>query len=87
LLDFIGDIGGLFDGLRLLASALIAPLAHFTLKSELFTQLTEGVLGRGSTKSDSLPSIRGEIRSDSATTGNIAVNESGILRHSYIRSI
>ena len=82
MLDFIGDIGGLFDGLRLLASALIAPLAHFTLKSELFTQLSESV-GRGSPKSDSLPS-RGGVQSESAVAD---VKESGILRHSYIKSI
>ena len=32
LLDWIGDIGGLFDGLNLLISKFIAPIAAFALQ-------------------------------------------------------
>ena len=39
LLDWIGDIGGLFDGLSLLASHFIAPIAAYALKYDLLTQL------------------------------------------------
>ena len=31
LLEFIGDIGGLFDGLQLLARLIVTPVAAFTL--------------------------------------------------------
>ena len=39
LLEWIGDIGGLFDGLRLAASLFIAPVASYALKSELYIKL------------------------------------------------
>ena len=38
LLEWIGDIGGLFDGLYLLASNLIAPIAAYTMRFELLSQ-------------------------------------------------
>ena len=38
LLDWIGDIGGLFDGLCLLASKLIAPIAAYAMRFELLSQ-------------------------------------------------
>ena len=37
LLELIGDIGGLFDGLFLLAYVIIAPIAAIALQSELLT--------------------------------------------------
>ena len=33
LLDWLGDLGGLFDALYLIGYALIAPLANFALNS------------------------------------------------------
>ena len=47
LLEWIGDIGGLFDGLLLLGRNLIAPFAAFALKSALFTEIFahKGVAG------------------------------------------
>ena len=38
MLEYIGDLGGLFDGLKLLAGQLIAPITAFALQSELFSQ-------------------------------------------------
>ena len=37
LLDWIGDVGGLLDGLRIVGSFLIAPIAAFSMRVELFT--------------------------------------------------
>lgn len=34
-LEFLGDIGGLFDGFRYIGGPLIAPIATFTLQSTL----------------------------------------------------
>ena len=36
LLEWIGDIGGLFDGLCLLASNLVTLIAAFAMKSKLY---------------------------------------------------
>ena len=38
LLEWIGDIGGLFDGLRIVASSIVTPLAAFVLKSKLLSE-------------------------------------------------
>ena len=35
MLEWLGDVGGLFDGLRLIFSLLIAPVASLAMKSEL----------------------------------------------------
>ena len=44
LLDFLGDLGGLFDALRLIASAIVIPFSALALKlsilSSLFVRLT-----------------------------------------------
>ena len=44
LLDFLGDLGGLFDALRLIAAALVSPFSTLALKvsilSSLFIRLT-----------------------------------------------
>ena len=37
LLDWIGDIGGLFDGLRIFIGKIIAPIAAIALRSDLLT--------------------------------------------------
>ena len=34
-LDWLGDVGGLLDGLKIIGSILIAPIASFTMKVEL----------------------------------------------------
>jgi len=39
LLELLGDIGGLYDGLKLIGSALVSPIAAFALKTQLFTSL------------------------------------------------
>jgi hypothetical protein len=38
LLEWLGDVGGLFDMLSLIGGSLVAPLTAFALKSELLTQ-------------------------------------------------
>ena len=38
MLDLLGDVGGLFDALLLIAHYLIAPFAGIALKSQLVTQ-------------------------------------------------
>ena len=37
-LEWLGDVGGLFDMLCLLGGSLIGPLAAFSLKAELLTK-------------------------------------------------
>ena len=37
ILEWIGDVGGLFDGLMIIASNLITPFATLTLQFALFT--------------------------------------------------
>ena len=39
LLEWLGDVGGLFDGLVLFANYLIAPFVSFYMQSVLFSQL------------------------------------------------
>ena len=34
-LDWLGDVGGLLDGLRIIGSVLVAPIAAFSLRIEL----------------------------------------------------
>lgn len=41
LLDFIGDVGGLLDGLRFLFSLLVLPVSSFTFTSTLLSKLFE----------------------------------------------
>ena len=38
VLEWLGDVGGLYDMLGLIGGALIGPLAAFSLKAELLTQ-------------------------------------------------
>ena len=35
----MGDVGGLFDGFRMIAHIFIGPIAAFAMKSELLTSL------------------------------------------------
>ena len=37
ILEWLGDVGGLFDMLRLIAGSLVAPLSAFALKAEMMT--------------------------------------------------
>ena len=39
MLEWLGDVGGLFDGLKLIAQFIVGPLAAFTLNSELLSQI------------------------------------------------
>ena len=49
LLDWIGDIGGLFDGLTLLVGKFIAPIAAIALRAELLTSnFRQVVIGNAS---------------------------------------
>ena len=43
LLDWCGDVGGLFDGLLLLFRQLIGPLAEFTMKTTLLVEIFQTV--------------------------------------------
>ena len=35
MLEWLGDVGGLFDGLIIIFSYLVTPIAAFTMKAEL----------------------------------------------------
>ena len=39
LLDWLGDLGGLFDALRLICALAISPISGFTLKATLMATL------------------------------------------------
>ena len=39
ILDYLGDVGGLFDGLTLIASALVAPFSGYRYITVLLTKL------------------------------------------------
>ena len=39
LLDYVGDVGGLLDGLKLIASVLIAPFSSYNYITLLITRL------------------------------------------------
>ena len=39
ILEWLGDIGGLFDALRLIGFLMVAPFANFWLKSELLSKI------------------------------------------------
>ena len=39
LLDWLGDLGGLFDALRLLCHIMIYPVSSFTLQATLMAKL------------------------------------------------
>ena len=39
ILDYVGDIGGLFDGLRMIASVLIAPFSDYNFITLLLSKL------------------------------------------------
>ena len=41
VLEWLGDIGGLFDGLSLIASHLVAPAAAYVMRAELLSKLFE----------------------------------------------
>ena len=39
MLDYLGDLGGLLDALRLIGEAIISPFSEFTLKVTLMVSL------------------------------------------------
>ena len=39
MLDFLGDIGGLYDALRIIAAAFVTPLSNFALRVDLMVSL------------------------------------------------
>ena len=39
ILEWLGDVGGLYDALRLIGVLLVAPFAQFWLKSELLSNI------------------------------------------------
>lgn len=41
-LEWIGDVGGLYDGMSLIARIFIGPLTIFTLNSELLAAISGG---------------------------------------------
>ena len=38
-LDWLGDMGGLFDALYLIGMIILAPISNFALKTELLTSM------------------------------------------------
>ena len=40
MLEWVGDIGGLFDGMRILAQILIAPISSYALKATMMTHFS-----------------------------------------------
>ena len=38
-LDWLGDMGGLFDGLYLIGMIIVAPISNFSLKAELLSSM------------------------------------------------
>ena len=48
LLDWIGDVGGLLDGLKIVGSFLVAPIAAFSLRSELLSTVFKSAPNYGS---------------------------------------
>ena len=39
ILEWLADIGGLYDALKIISGALVAPLSSFALNAELLTQV------------------------------------------------
>ena len=67
MLDWLGDVGGLFDALRLIARLLIGPIAALTLKAELlshfFRYLAMAEEGKNKDKEDLPAQMAREISS------------------------
>lgn len=55
ILDWIGDIGGLFDGLYFIGSRMLGPIAAFAMKAELFTLFSEHSEPKKSEEVDTKP--------------------------------
>ena len=43
-LEWFGDVGGLFDGLKLLVAILVSPVATFAMRTELLAQAFRHVI-------------------------------------------
>ena len=46
VLDFLGDIGGLFEALQYMGTAIVAPFSSFTLKVSLMVSLFRPALSK-----------------------------------------
>ena len=76
ILEWLGDVGGLFDMLKLMGSMLVVPFATFRLKSELLSKIFRFVSSLAKAKSD------GKFES---TPEMVAAKAKGWWHPSYIR--
>ena len=72
LLDFIGDVGGLLDGLKLIGQFALIPITRFNLTSALLAQLFKI---RGNRSTNSLPARSSVSPSWNAAKNDIASRE------------
>ena len=70
-MDFLGDIGGLYDALRIIAAAFVAPLSSFALRVDLMATLFKSSIER----------------KHPSQTGNENLNEKGRLERRRFLSI
>ena len=66
LLDWIGDVGGLFDGLKLVGAFLVAPFASFAMQAEVLTAAfrthqIEGLSSNKTSKVEKLTYMRASL--------------------------
>ena len=52
MLEWLGDVGGLFDMLKLIGSILVIPFAAFRLKSELLSKIFRYISSLAKSKKD-----------------------------------
>ena len=51
-LDWLGDVGGLYDGLKLIAEYLIGPVAYYFLNTEQYSQIFGSAKNKNLEKGD-----------------------------------
>ena len=56
MLEWLGDIGGLYDAFRLIGSLVVAPMSAFMLRSELLSQVFRFITSKRLAQSKSLSS-------------------------------
>ena len=52
MLEWLGDVGGLFDMLKLIGSIFVIPFAAFRLKSELLSKIFRYISSLAKAKQD-----------------------------------
>lgn len=57
MLEWLGDVGGLFDGLRIIGHFFVAPIASYAMRTELLTLIFRLIVIRKS-KPERLPGMR-----------------------------